>query len=561
MIKSLILKDFKNVHEFATELDSINVLVGSNNSGKSSVIQGIHFTILAEVARRASRRETVTQQEILYAPASDFTRLRHKESYTNTNITGRTSSLELVSDQCSDGVNLDSFLITISKGRNEGNLSVKTINNNPFRQLVTQYSELYSIYVPGLSGIPFEEKQLTYSVIRKAAANGDANLYLRNIIYYLCKQGNLSDLNGWIERVFPNTELRLPYDPDKDTTIIVTVYDGQGEIPLELCGMGFLQIVQIIAYALLFKPKLLLLDEPDEHLHADNQSLLSETLLMLSNERSIQMIICTHSRHLISSLDNEARFIWMKAGVVFQSNATSSMYEVLLDIGAIDTFDNVLSGQYTCVFLTEDKKVSMLKKILQYNNFDMSRTMIYPYKGSSKVDYACQLADFIHQHAANCLVVIHRDKDFMTEDEVDMVKAKINRPKCTPFITAGSDIEAYFLNPQHLAELYNISIEDIHNITEEIARQCHVEIQAKFQNKRLEIYYNLYNTENRDECPGFLELFGRDIPTQASNRMGKFMLEKVKSAFRTRFGSGINIQTRTDHLIIPELQNILHDIN
>lgn len=54
MITHIKLEKFKRVIEFETDLDDINVLVGTNNSGKSSVLQGIQFTIMAEVARRVS---------------------------------------------------------------------------------------------------------------------------------------------------------------------------------------------------------------------------------------------------------------------------------------------------------------------------------------------------------------------------------------------------------------------------------------------------------------------------------------------------------------------------
>lgn len=48
MINKIELHDFKNVKEFNTELKSINILIGENNSGKSSVLQGIHFSLMAE---------------------------------------------------------------------------------------------------------------------------------------------------------------------------------------------------------------------------------------------------------------------------------------------------------------------------------------------------------------------------------------------------------------------------------------------------------------------------------------------------------------------------------
>lgn len=41
-----------------------------------------------------------------------------------------------------------------------------------------------------------------------------------------------------------------------------------------MVGTGFLQVAQIFAYLLHFKPKLLLIDEPDSHLHPGTQERL-----------------------------------------------------------------------------------------------------------------------------------------------------------------------------------------------------------------------------------------------------------------------------------------------
>ena len=78
MIAHITLNNFKKVKKFDSDLDKINILVGANNSGKSSVLQGIQFTIMAEVARRYFNRDTtVPQEKLFYSPSSDFTVLRH----------------------------------------------------------------------------------------------------------------------------------------------------------------------------------------------------------------------------------------------------------------------------------------------------------------------------------------------------------------------------------------------------------------------------------------------------------------------------------------------------
>lgn len=59
--------------------------------------------------------------------------------------------------------------------------------------------------------------------------------------------------------------------------------------------------------------KVLLIDEPDVHIHPDLQSKFLKFLLELSNEYSLQIFACTHSTVLVASLpeDAEASIIWM----------------------------------------------------------------------------------------------------------------------------------------------------------------------------------------------------------------------------------------------------------
>ena len=136
-------------------------------------------------------------------------------------------------------------------------------------------------------------------------------------------------------------------------------------IPLELCGTGLLQVIQIMAYSVYFKPKLMLLDEPDTHLHPNNQILLCDAIKLLVTEIGIQVILSTHSRHMISAFDNEARFIWMKNGEVCNEQQSPDFYNVLLDLGALDEYDRILQGKYTTVILTEDSDTKYLKKSLK----------------------------------------------------------------------------------------------------------------------------------------------------------------------------------------------------
>ena len=556
MISHVTLKNFKKVKKFDSDLDKINILVGANNSGKSSVLQGIQFTIMAEVAKKyLNRNSTVPQEKLFYSPSADFTVLRHGSPYTN--YSGNTSELILVDDS----ENKESFSITLNKGRNYGNISISVNGYNKFRQTVTSFNNLYSTYTPGLSGVSLKEKIVGKAVLRNAAANGDANLYLRNIIYYVAQEGKLQELNNLIKQVFVNTQLNVDFNPDNDIDILVEVNSSGHVIPIELCGTGLLQAIQIMAYSIYFKPKLLLLDEPDEHLHPNNQLLLCNALKLLSDEYDLQIILSTHSRHMIAAMEGFAKYIWMKNGAICEEKIEPSYYNLLFDLGALDTFDDVIKGKYRNVVLTEDTNISYMETLLKANKIDLSKVLIYSYKTSGQIDSAILVGCFIKKSSLNCNVIIHRDRDFMTDDEINIITNKITDNDLTPWITTFSDIEAYFTTPQHLANITGKEQFEIVSWINKLLQDNHVEIQTDFVHKRDEIKQKFYRDgklKGKDSIafPDTVALLGKDVPTNTKNVKGKFLLKKLNGDRINFLGKEVKLDVESKALEDKTIQDI-----
>lgn len=186
-IKKLVLEKFKKVDRAELELDSVNVLVGGNNSGKSSVLQGIHFSFIAAVAQREAGQNTFTQDSLLYCPARGFEALRHGGGYLNQSNFGW---LRLVADHPEEPN--AAYNIRIYRGRNEGNVGCQRSGSSRIGNLLSASDHLFSIYVPGLAGVSQVEQYRSESVVRRGVASGDANLYLRNVILLIKEKAKLT---------------------------------------------------------------------------------------------------------------------------------------------------------------------------------------------------------------------------------------------------------------------------------------------------------------------------------------------------------------------------------
>lgn len=549
-LTKLSLEKFKKVDKVELDLHSLNVLVGGNNSGKSSVLQGIHFSIIAAIASREAGRGTYTQDSLMFCPARNFEDLRHGTPYTNQTNFG---FLRLFASSPEDG---DSqYEVRIYRARNDGNVGCVRRGNAKLGALVASSDRLFSIYVPGLAGIPQAEQFRTESVVRRGVASGDANLYLRNVLWLINEKGKLNELQVWMRGLFPKFHIWLAFDPRMDVFLSVQISTTGAtgrRCPLELVGTGVLQALQIFSYVSLFGPRLLLLDEPDSHLHPDNQGLLARALQYIASETSTQIVVSTHSRHLVDALQDDSNFVWLKEGKVFKQGLELERLPLLMDIGALDSFDRLMAGTIGWVFLSEDSDMSLLRVLVEKTGFPIEDTLFFSYKSASNLEPARLLASFIKEIAPETEVVIHRDRDFMTDEEKARVEAKINECGAHAFVTTGCDLESCFLDPAHLSVLLECPATEVSAWLDELAVSSHTELQHLFTRKRDEIKRLLYR-DNPEDCPDTLGLVGATIPLPMDRRHGKSMLKKVRGDMFAKFGKNVNIVAASPALSAPGL--------
>lgn len=554
-LKRITLRKFKKISSARIDLSPINILVGGNNSGKSSILQGIHFSVVAAIAARINGRVTFTQDNLLYCPARDFVLLRNGSAYQNQS---RFSNLIVYADD--EDELQKKYSIRIYRGRNEGNVGCERSGHTPLGLIVTDPQKPFSIYVPGLAGVPQKEEFRTESIIKKGVASGDANLYLRNVIYLIKKERRLNELTSLMRTVFPELWIGVSFNPKEDVYINVNIsLSGPSgkKIPLELAGTGIQQALQIFSYTILFKPTVLLLDEPDSHLHPDNQSQLASILMTLASSTNTKIITSTHSRHFVDALYDEANLVWLKDGKIVEQGYSLNRLSLLMDLGALDTFDKLREGEIGWVILSEDSSKKYIRKLAEASGFDMANTVIYTYKTSSQIHSAIYLSEFIKDIAPNTTIIVHRDRDFLTDVEVGWISEKISNSGAHPFITEGCDIESYFIDPEHLAEVLDEDVEDIEEWLDDIATKYHNRLLHKFSRKRDDAKY-LYRNK-AEEPPETLVLLGEDNPLPPEKRLGKFMSKKVRGEMHEEFEKTVDIMKITPNLSSPRLIQILEE--
>lgn len=459
MLINVKIERFKNIEDATLNLDPINVLIGSNNSGKSSILQAIQFAVsVAQTTStfknakwylsgsKADHLETsISPTQLIYSPLRDVYALA-----LNGDLRGDDENAIRVNFE--EDVSKTRSEIVVKKGRNR-NIAIEIIGNVLGRKLQS-IENPFSIFVPGLAGIPAFEEYKTPITVRKAAAKDDANNVFRNVLWLLNK--DKANWNRFIEDlryIFPEIDVDINFDQNVDEYINANIKIHDKLLPIDAAGTGVLQAIQILSYINVYKPKLLLLDEPDSHLHPSNQRKLINMLVNLAEDRSIQLILSTHSRHIIDELQGLAKMHWIRNGDIAEDDDFDEL-KVLLDLGALDKGDLLFQNKLKCVVLTEDKKFAPLELILQASGFRTDKIEIWSYKGCTNVGVAPVLNGLFKKHAPSTAVLLHKDRDYFRDEEIESIEEEIESAGMNCFFTRGTDIESYYLSPEHITSIY-----------------------------------------------------------------------------------------------------------
>ncbi len=443
---TLTIERFKRIERVDFNLSGVNILIGGNNSGKSTIVQAVpfSFTLLQSlnIANKwpvqAKKSSTISPAELIYIPSED----PYSLGYGGKLLEDEKKAI-IIRLTFDDGQVIN---LSIRKGRIT-NIIVEP-DNIEYAKTLSKLEAPYSVFSPGLAGVARTEAYVSDGVLLRALARGDANAFVRNILYRLQGKKEWTQFESDLSMIFPNLKINVRFKPDIDQFIDVTITETGREVPLDLAGTGLLQAIQILAYLHLFSPKLIIFDEPDSHLHPNNQRLLCSLLSTISLERNVQVLITTHSRHVLDTLYDSAKMLWVQSGKVVEAG-TEDQVDMLLELGALDIKEKLNTGSYKVVVLTEDSVSKLLKTLLNNAGFGETDTLLLPYNGVTTIHLLKPLIKQI-KATSTAAIIVHRDRDFMEPDEVLLWKQEITAAGAEPFVTREIDVEGYFATDDYI---------------------------------------------------------------------------------------------------------------
>jgi len=484
------VQKFKKIDDVEVDLSSINIFIGTNNSGKSSFIQGIQFAVSAcqtlellgaSWVKGKTKTLALDSKDFLYTPTNDISYLYHGKRLSGSRRKEDRNWIEFTLN------NGNESKLKISRGKNGGFTTL--LQGKHLGDPLASIETPYCVYVPGIAGIPILEKYEVPIAVKKSATRGDSNNYLRNILHTIN-----GDENKWtaflesVNSVYDGVDLSVVFDEHASEYIYVYVTSNGIKLPLDSVGTGLLQVIQIFAYIEYFSPKIVLLDEPDSHIHPTKQKELARELVKrVTADPELKVVFSTHSRYILESLENDAKVVHFQLGKALDDVKGSN---ILLDIGAADADYLFAKKNLKYVVVTEDKvddvaeKKEFIKKFLIANGLSEDEFVLHSYEGCTKVEFAKILQGFVRKQIPTAKVILHIDRDQKVDGDRELEKLKEDCEKrdILLFVTKYQEIESYFCTPQNIAKVYEIPFEEAQTEYDRIVADLEKETRRKLTN-------------------------------------------------------------------------------
>lgn len=207
-----------------------------------------------------------------------------------------------------------------------------------------------------------------------------------------------------------------------------------------------------------------------------------------------------------------------------------------------------------CVVLSEDSDLSYLKVLLEANGFNMGETTLMSYQNCTKIDLLPLTLETLRKVNPSLKYIIHRDRDYLNEQEAEKISARIEAIGAIPFITIGTDIESHFLDQEHINVLFpQLSPSE----TEEFIAEALSRTREKSILKMIKAQYGEKYKSFLSESETFAERYHDDPARYCA---GKETVNALKSVLHQKLKSAVEFAVPTSFLTTPVLKTVADDI-
>lgn len=451
MLTRIELENFKRFERFTIKIQSGNILVGPNNSGKSSILDALRI-LEACYRYTKSKNPRVMQVDGNYVSGYEI-----PESYLPVpldNITNNYNDNDAVIKIKNE--NGASIVIRLHPHRSV-RFTLHIDGRNPKTSSSFRSSFPISvIIVPALAPLEAKEIYFTDETVNKNKSTRLAARSFRNI--WLREPDEVFDtFRSRVENAWPGVTLRKP-EMVRETPPRLEMFFSENRIDREIhwAGFGFQVWLQIHTHLLRGDGKsILVLDEPDIYLHPDLQHKLYYEIKNLFP----QFIIATHATEIINEAETKEILVVDCRNRSAKAIRGEQDYDDMLSyIGSAENADFAKISRVKKVLFVEGNDAKILRRLSDRLNLLSLRSdinsPIFKLGGFSQWKRAKHtIWAFKELLGVDIDAICLFDRDYRSDDEIKSFAADINEGGIKCFVLERKEIENYLLCPRAISRI------------------------------------------------------------------------------------------------------------
>ena len=408
MLRKVEVKNFKVFGEQVFEFPKHLVVVGPNNCGKTSLLQAVAtwseianhwFETNPDFARLDDGNYAAAELNLLRfdaVPLRDFPHLWRNKLVTDPICIWLETETWHVGFEI---VHAGTQLSSVRPAKEVSETHLERCKEHPPTV----------VYVPPLSRLPVTEGPFTEDGVRARLRRGRISEVLRNVLVYVSRDSSKWERLQSIVQEFFGYEL-LPPSAGAD---VVALYrhraDGEA-YDLSAAASGFLQVLASYGALLFDEASVILIDEPDAHMHLLLQETTYRRLLSFAARTKSQLLVATHSEVIIRKAEQEhLRLLW---GGFREWPVNKNMSDVL----RLPNEALMLAETEPGILYVEDESdLNNLREWAQVIEHPLFRFLDKPFWEATapgrKKDYAAQAFSALHKMVPRIRGVELRDGD------------------------------------------------------------------------------------------------------------------------------------------------------
>lgn len=324
MLTRLRVRNFKRFINEEVELGKAVLLIGPNNSGKTTALQALSLWDIGlrrwiEKRKGKSSPEkrsgvTVNRRDLVSIPVPIANLLWHDLHVRNVFRVERNGK----TDQKTENIRVDVIVDGISNGKawscglefdyaNEESLYCRPLrvgDAGEKRMPIPEEAETVRIaYLPPMSGLADREYLKQPGEIGVLIGQGQTAQVLRNLCYQIYGNEGKKDwknLASQIKGLFGVELLEPTYIAERSEITMAYKDERNNTLDLSSSGRGLQQTLLLLAHLYSNPGSVLLLDEPDAHLEVLRQRQTYNLLIQVAEQQGSQIIAASHSEVVLN---------------------------------------------------------------------------------------------------------------------------------------------------------------------------------------------------------------------------------------------------------------------